>query len=154
MEFKKHPIFIVSTGIIIALGRFLMHEITDDTIKNYVNLVFMAVVNFVAFGIVILFIHSEAQIYCEKKINASGISTIDKKKKLKILNFISFSVMILYLSLGILYIVVFRDADLNDAISIVALSFSIATNDLSVSLGKIYFNFCKKNKKRKAKEQD
>lgn len=152
MEFKKHPMFVVSTGIIIALGRLLMHSIADDTTKNYVNLVFMAVVNFIAFGIVILFIHSEAQVYCEKKINASGISTTDKKHKLKILNFISFSVMFLYLVLGILYIIILRDADLNDAISIVALSFSIVTNDLAISLGRIYFRFCKKNNKIKTKE--
>lgn len=147
MEFRKHPIFVVFTGFIIAIGRYLMKTIDDIYIYNYVNLIFMAVVNYIAIGIVILFVHSGGEDKCEKKINSSGLDTEEKRRRIKIIRIISFIIILVYLGIGLLYVIKFKSSDLNDAISIVALSLSISTSDLIDLFGKIYWNICSLGKK-------
>ena len=141
MEFKKRPMFIVITGIIIAVARYLFRYI-DDSSKELAILIIMASVNFVALAIVLFFIDSEAQNICKNKINNSGIDTKNKKQRLRKLNVISIVLMILYLTSGIFYMVKFKTTDWNDVISIIALSLSIATNDTAVLLGKAYWKIC------------
>lgn len=152
MEFKKHPMFIVYTGIIIGIGRYLMRYINDKNIYDYVNLIFMAIVNYVAIGLIFLFIHSNAQIKFENRINKSGMATLEKKKRLSTFNTLSTVVIGLYLLLGIIYVVKFKTPDLNDVISIIALSMSICTTDLSDLAYEKYWKIC--SKKKKNKEQD
>lgn len=152
MEFKKHPMFIVYTGIIIGIGRYLMRYISNQDIYDYVNLIFMAIVNYVAIGLIFLFIHSNAQIKFENRINKVGISTSEKKKRLSTFNTLSVTVIGLYLFLGVIYVIKFKTSDLNDVISIIALSMSICTNDLSDLAYEKYWKIC--SKKKKNKEQD
>lgn len=82
MELKKRPMFIVITGIIIAVARYLFRYI-DDSSKELAILIIMASVNFVALAIVLFFIDSEAQNICKNKINNSGIDTKNKKTEIK-----------------------------------------------------------------------
>lgn len=155
MEFKKHPMFIVYTGIIIGFGRYLMRYINDKDIYNYVNLIFMAIVNYVAIGLIFLFIHSNAQIKFETRIKNTGLATAEKKKRLLVFNILSTIVIGLYLLLGIIYVVKIKTSDLNDVISIIALSMSICTNDLSDLAYEKYWKICSMIKKsNKSKEQD
>ena len=148
MEFKKHPMFIVCTGLIIAIGRYLMHNIDNKDTYDFVNLIFMSIVNYVAIGMIILFIHSDAQMSFEKRIKESGINTSEKKKRINIIKIFSEIIIVLYLFFGILYVLKFKTTDLNDAISIVALSMSICTNDLSDSLAEKYWEIFLAKKKK------
>lgn len=142
MEFKEHPMFVVFTGLIIALGRILIGSVGAGKIKEYIVLIIMAIINYVALGIVILVIHSGSQMFCKKKIRDSGIDTSEKKKKSRRLEGISAGIILAYLIIGYIYLGYLRTADLNDAISIIALALSIATNDLIEPLGKIYCKCC------------
>ncbi len=57
--------------------------------------------------------------------------------------------------LGIIYVVKIKTSDLNDVISIIALSMSICTNDLSDLAYEKYWKICSMIKKsNKSKEQD
>ena len=153
---NKNSMFIVSTGIIIAISRFLLgHIISTDT--QHI-LIVMAVVNYVALGFVLLFLYNELYRRCKDKISSSGLDTLTKKKCNSVVFTFSVTLLVLYLSFGIIYMICLKSNDLNDVISIIALSISIATNglvdDYYNSYYRLVLNIAKhlissKNKKQK-----
>lgn len=122
---KFNTFFIVSIGLVIATGRIIFPESDQNTI-----LILMAVVNVAALGIVLLFIFNGIYSKTFYKIESSGIYTTSKKR-LRTMLFSFFSLLIFFYTLwGIFYVMKLKTAKWNDALSIVALAFSIATDGL------------------------
>ena len=133
--------FIIITGIIIASSRLMLGYIESSTQKDEAVLIIMAVVNYIALAFVILFLNNDLISYCKEKINKAGIDTNEKKKRKGIIYILSAIYLFIYFILGMLYIVYLKTNDLNDAISIIALTFSIATNGLKDDLSPLYYKF-------------
>ena len=125
---NKNSMFIVCTGIIISISRFLLGRVTAIDTQHI--LIVMAVVNYVALGFVLLFLYNELNKRCKDKISFSGLDTSTKKKCNSVIFIFSAILLVLYLSFGIIYMICLKSNDLNDVISIIALSISIATNGL------------------------
>lgn len=155
---KKNPIFIITTGFIIAIGRLSISNIGNS---KGVILIVMAIVNYVALGFVLLFLCLDIDNYCCDKIDNAGIETKIKRARKGKRNFISSIVrillLLLYLIIGYLYVDKFRSENINDIISIVALSISIASNGLVGELGNLYYklviNLSTEKSKTNNKEQ-
>lgn len=129
---KNNGSYIISTGMLVGIARLLLSTIEDSS----VILIFMAAVNYIALFLVINDIRHNVVSYCTEKINLSGCDTETKKLlktklKLPVCVFIG-----VYLILGVLYIKYLKTTDLNDFISIIALSLSIATAELTDSIQK------------------
>lgn len=139
---NRTSLFIVWTGLIIAVGRVLLGSdaITGDG-QNL--LIIMAIVNYVAFGFVLLFLYNGFADTCKQKVIQSGLETKIKKKCGWVMNIISGSMVLLYGLVGIMYTLFWKSADLNDAISIFALAISIATNGLVEDYSIKYYELVK-----------
>lgn len=142
MEIKNNSGFIVMTGFLIGIVRLLLSRIEDP---NVVLLV-MAAVNYIAIFLIIKDIQYNVVLYCKEKVNSSGLDTQTKtilKDKLKLPYYIF---IVVYLVVGLLYITFLKTTDLNDFISIIALSLSIAATGLTNSIKQKCFKaFIKKN---------
>lgn len=136
---NRNSMFIVVTGFIISLSRFLFGTIESSLNNDEYILIIMAVVNYVALGFVLLFLYNAFCQECKNKISSSGLDTTLKRKCNKLIFIISFILLILYLIVGILYMTIYKTSDLNDAISIIALAISIATNGLVDDYGHDYY---------------
>lgn len=130
---KENGTFIIIIGILVSLGRILLKDATEDNI-----LIIMAIINYVAFGFVYLFLHVKLIDKCKKQINNSGIDTIKKTLRKAVLSIFSFLSLLIYMVFGILYISKYKSDFANDAISIFALSLSIATDNLLEGYGYLY----------------
>lgn len=130
MSKNRNSLFIVFTGIIIAVCRFILGSIETKAGDDYHILIIMAVVNYVALGFVLLFLYNDFYTTCNCNISERGLDTALKKSCRSVMFMYSSILLISYLILGILYMQIFKSADLNDVISIVALALSIATNGL------------------------
>lgn len=129
---KNNGSYIISTGILVGISRLLLSTIEDSN----VILIFMAAVNYIALFLVINDIRHNVVSYCIDRINSSGCDT-ENKKLLKTKLQLPVCIFIgIYLILGVLYIKCFKTTDLNDFISIIALSLSIATVELTDSIQK------------------
>lgn len=149
---RDNGIFIVLTGIIIACGRILFDEKQADDI-----LIVMAIINYVALGFVLLFLHIKILDNCYSRIVSAGVDTNEKKSRKKVLNICSFIFFLIYLLAGSLYITVFKSAKFNDAISIFALALSIATDNITIGLSDSFYRLIvniSKYKKLKHREQE
>ena len=130
-DFKSgNSIFIVFTGVIIAFGRYLLGEIDTKLGDGQHILIVMAVVNYIALGLVLLFLHNDFCRVCKSKISSSGMDTNLKKKCHYVVLIISSLLSLVYLVFGILYIIEFKTSNFNDVISIIALTVSIAASGL------------------------
>ena len=134
---QKNPGFIICTGIIIAIGRFLLG--LNDPSNN--TLLVMAIVNYVAFGFVILFLYNDLERRCLEKITKAGTDTNTKHNRRLVTKIVSLVLLVIYLIFGGYYLIKLKSNSLNDVISIVALSISIAANDLVEKYSDTYFNF-------------
>lgn len=113
----------IVVGIIVAIGRIKLEEKnTDDLI------IIMSVVNTVAFGFVIVLILNDIYNSVKLRITNSGVSTATKKINKRILEILFLSFFAFFAYLGIYYVTTFKSAKYNDAMSIIALAFSIATD--------------------------
>lgn len=148
---KTYSLFIVFTGFIIALCRFLLDSTYIKTGKSEHILIVMAAVNYIAFGVVVLFLFKELNKLCNEKVTQSGLDTIQKKKCTYIIFVISFILVILYLVFGYIYMLFLKSSGLNDAISIIALSISIATDKLIKGFRNSYYKLVLKISKHKFK---
>lgn len=144
MKKNNNSSFIVIVGILIATGRLLIGKLNIDNSNELYILVVMAIVNYVAFGFVLLFLNNDFNLSVENKINSSGIPTSKKQNSKKILHFFNIIYLITYLIIGILYIYKYYNATLNDMISIIALSVSIANDGLVEAYSKKYYLFINK----------
>lgn len=131
---KEYGLFILFTGLIVALGRLLFPEENEKDI-----LIFMALVNYIALGFVFLFLHISILCDCKEKINNSGIDTKKKKIKKILLDIFSFIYLLIYLIVGLYYILEFKTGARNDAISIIALVISIASSNLEIFFTNIHY---------------
>lgn len=136
--------FVVFTGFIIAFSRLVLGNI--QSISDEVILIVMALVNYIAFGFVLLFLHNDVNYICLNSINNSGILTDEKIKAKSLMKIISGILLIVYLIIGILYIAFFKSSNWNDAISIIALTFSIASSGLANTYSSWYYNFLVKKR--------
>ena len=138
---KKNPLFIIITGVIIAIGRLYLGS---NNIPKEAILIVMAIVNYVALGFVILFLSLDVDKYCYDKIDKAGIGTKEKSKRKEKRKFISSILsgilLLLYLGFGYFYISKLKSENMNDFISIIALSISIAANGLVSKLGVLYYD--------------
>lgn len=145
---NRNSMFIVVTGFIISLSRILFGKIEPSLNNDNYILIIMAVVNYIALGFVLLFLYNAFCQKCKNKISSSGLDTTLKKNCNKMIFVFSSILLTLYLIVGILYMTVYKTSDLNDAISIIALAISIATNglvdDYSDSYYKIVLRIAKK----------
>ena len=141
MKRQNNSMFIIITGVIIAASRLMLGCIKDSTQKDQAVLIVMAVVNYIALAFVLLFINNDVISYCKEKIDKAGLDTNIKKNRKKIINTLSTIYLCIYFIVGILYIVYLKSSDLNDAISIIALVFSIATNGLVNDFSPLYYKF-------------
>lgn len=127
--------------------------LSSDNIQNkdFVVLILMAAVNYIAIAIVLLVIFNSAINNCKNKIDKSGIETVKKRQSKRELTITSYILTAVYLILGIVYMLWLKTSDLNDAISIVALSISIATDELSVLFENMFYKIIMHHKKEKHK---
>ena len=130
MKRQNNSMFIIITGVIIAASRLMLGCIKDSTQKDQAVLIVMAVVNYIALGVVLLFLYNELYKRCKNKITFAGLNTAIKKKCNNVMSVISMFLLVMYLLIGTLYMIVLKTSDLNDVISILALAISIATNGL------------------------
>lgn len=139
----KKSIFIVCTGIIISVGRCLIGVknvgVEIMSINEEHILIFMAIINYVAFGVVILFLLNDLKKDCALRIDKAGLDTNKKTNCKKTMKFHSMIFMILYLGIGITYIILWKSSECNDIISILALSISIASNGLVKEYGRRFY---------------
>lgn len=155
---SKNSMFIVFTGIIIAVCRFILGNIETATSDDSHILIVMAVVNYIALGFVLLFLYNDFCNICKENVNMRGLDSTLKKRCNLIIFICSFILLFLYLLFGILYVLVFKSSDLNDVLSIIALAISIATNGLLEEYKNSYYRFIVKisklslNKKKKQKD--
>lgn len=160
---NRNSMFIVFTGIIISLSRFLLGTIETSINDDKHILIIMAVVNYVALGFVLLFLYNGLCKECKDKISSCGLETAVKKKCHSIVFIFSAILLTTYLVLGVLYMTLFKTNDLNDVISIMALAISIATNGLVDDYAEGYYKLIlkivksitkpKKQKRRKKKRE-
>lgn len=136
MQRKNNSMFIIVTGTIISSGRLMLGYIENN---DEAILIVMALVNYIALAFVLLFINNDIANYCQEKINKAGIDTAQKKERKLVLYSLSTIYLCIYLIIGMLYIIYWKSNDLNDAISIIALALSIATNDLVISFSPLYY---------------
>ncbi|MEY8265143.1 hypothetical protein AALA79_02000 [Lachnospiraceae bacterium 64-25] len=141
MKKQNNSIFIIATGILIAISRLMLGNIENSLQKDQAVLIVMALVNYIALAFVLLFICKDLNDYCDEKINKAGISTDQKKNRKRTSLILSAIYLCVYLIVGMLYIIYFKSSDLNDAISIIALAFSIATNGLIDDFSPSYYKF-------------
>lgn len=144
MKSQGNAGFVAITGIIIAFTRLVLGNI--NSISDDVILIIMALVNYVAFGFVLLFLHNDINNICLNNINNSGISTEEKTKAKSLIKIFSGIFLIAYFIIGILYTAFFKSNNWNDAISIVALAFSIASSGLANTYSSWYYNFLVKKR--------
>lgn len=133
-SYKENGLFVFFTGLIIAIGRLLFSNESAEEI-----LIFMAIINYIALGLVLLFLHIKILNKCNTKLTDSGFVTKQKKRRNFYFNFFSIILLLIYLYMGIIYIKYIKTTASNDAISIVALSISIASNNLEILSTKIYY---------------
>lgn len=141
MKNQNSSMFIIFTGVIIAVGRLVLGNVESSFPKDIAVLVVMAVVNYIALAFVLLFINYDLINYCNEKIEKAGIDTKQKKNRKKILYLLSVIYLCIYLTIGMLYVIYLKSNDLNDAISIIALALSIASNGLKDNFSPIYYKF-------------
>lgn len=108
MKDNNHSIFVVLTGVIIC---------------------------YVALGIVISFVLSDAFSFCKDSLLKTGIDTEKKDSAKKTIKLFSCVCLVLYLMFGLIYLFYLKSSDLNDIISIFALSVSIVSYDLAKVIG-------------------
>lgn len=120
---KHNALLTIVIGIIVAIGRIRLIERNQNDITTI-----MSVVNVVAFGFVFIILCNDIYNKVNHRIINSGIDT-SRKKEMKIivevlflLFFGSFSII------AIEYVIKFKTATYNDAISIIALALSIAND--------------------------
>lgn len=155
---SSHSLFIVFTGIIISIGRVVIEFIPskDDNTQgaDYI-LATMAMINFIALGLVIYFLFRDLTNIVISRISQSGISTDEKRKRRKYIKIPLFIFLFIYLIFGIIYITILRSSLLNDVMSILALALSIASNGIIDEYGDTYYKLIIKvselNESRKKK---
>lgn len=133
---KEKGIFIIFTGILIAITRTFLNEENQDDI-----LVIMAVINYVALGFVFLFLQIKVMNNIKDNIKNSGINTTNKEIRKSIGNIGSSILLFAYFIFGYVYIGELKSAEYNDALSIFALSLSIASENLEDTLSKLFYKF-------------
>lgn len=139
MKSQGNAGFVAITGIIIAFCRLILGNIasiTDDVI-----LAVMALVNYVALGFVLLFLHNDIISTCLINIDSSGISTKEKTRAKGFIKIVSVVFLIAYLVIGIIYTAFSKSSNWNDAISIFALALSIASSGLAKTYSSWYYKF-------------
>ena len=148
---NSNSLFIVFTGIIISVGRVVIEYIASpndnsaqittstSTYSGDYILATMAVINFVAFGLVIFFLFRDLTNIVISRISQAGISTDEKRKRRKYIKIPLFIFSFLYLVFGIIYITILRSSLLNDVMSILALTLSIASNGIVDEYGEVYY---------------
>lgn len=151
METQKNPMFVVVVGFIIAIGRLVFGKINN--IPEDAILLIMAIVNYVALGFVLLFLHNDIVKVCGNNITKAGIDTARKKKGKAIINIFGCVFLCIYTGVGILYLLFCKTSDMNDAISIIALSISIAATGLSDRIGNTYYRLIIKLTKFKLRKR-
>lgn len=133
-SYNETGLFIFFTGLIIAIGRLLFSNTSEEEI-----LILMAVINYIALGFVLLFLHIAILNNCKEKLNRCGFETKQKKSRQFLFNLFSVVLLFLYLIMGTLYVVYIKTTAINDAISIIALSISIASYNFEKILTKVQY---------------
>lgn len=151
MREKGSSRFVVIVGIIIAFGRILLGGI--DELPEMAMLIIMALVNYIALSFVLLYLCIDISNVCQKKTEKSGLATQEKNRILAINKVVSGILLLTCLVLGICYVLFFISGTMNDAISILALAVSIASNELAEFLGSRYYKVLVKIAKWKKKKK-
>lgn len=122
--------FIVIIGLIVAIGRIAIGCIKNATSNEQTILLVMAIVNYIAFGFVLLFLYNGFYNCFIERLNSSGLNTKQKKKSRFVSHTISSICLLIYFAIGLLYVTKYYSSNFNDAISIFSLSISIANDGL------------------------
>lgn len=142
--------FILGTGIVIAAGRIAFNTLGEEAI-----LVFMAIVNVVAFGFVLFILYEGIAEKCTFYIENAGILSENKKEIKTCILWFRNIWMVLYLVFGYIYVSLYGNAGINDVLSVLALVISIANDGLVDSSGKWIYKrlvwFAKLRKKYRKK---
>lgn len=136
---SNNSMFIIITGILLAVGRYSIDKVFDDTVNQNYILIIMAILNFVALGFVLLILCNGLSKDCFNRIEKAGIFTDKRKKCKKILNGISLCLSLIYLVFGVIYIKNLRSSAWNDIFSIIALSISIANDGIIEDYGSLLY---------------
>ncbi len=136
---SKNSMFIIITGIILAVGRYSTDKVLEDTVNQNYILIMMAIINFVALGFVLLILCNGLSKDCCSRIEKAGIFTDQKKKCKRILTGIACILLLIYLVLGVIYIKDLRSSAMNDIFSIIALSISIANDRFIQDYGSLLY---------------
>lgn len=136
---QNYSPFIIVIGLIISIGRVILGNMNIGDAKDSVILIVMAIVNYVALGFVLLFLYNGFYNCFNFYLNKSGLTTKQKKNSCSISHIISFVLLIVYCFLGYIYITEYYNSNMNDAISIFALSISIANDGLIDKYGILFY---------------
>lgn len=141
--------FIVIIGLIISIGRIILGSINDGTDYSKIILAVMAIVNYIALGFVLLFLYNDFYSFFKNRLDNSGLTTKEKKNSYFTSHFISFILLLGYFLTGYFYITKYYNSNTNDAISVFALSVSIANDGLVEKYGILFYKMINKISKLK-----
>lgn len=136
--------FVIVIGLIVSIGRIVLGNIGDGIDYDKLILIVMAIVNYVAFGFVLLFLYNGFFQRFKYRLNESGLNTKQKRNSLLVSHMLSSVCLIAYFLIGCLYICKFYNSNYNDAISIFALAVSIAQDGLIEKYDKNFYKFINK----------
>lgn len=121
---KKHySLLTIVIGAIVAIGRIKLNSNNDEDITTI-----MSVVNVVAFGFVLILLCNDVYDLVKQKISSSGVSTTNKRNMKIILEILFLLFLGMFTFYGVKYVIEYKCATYNDAISILALAISIAND--------------------------
>ncbi|MCR2050646.1 hypothetical protein NSB25_25775 [Acetatifactor muris] len=137
MKVPRNSVFIVFTGFLISITRLIIGKI--ENIPDEIILHVMALINYIAFGFVLLFLYQDIMHQYYISLQKAALMTAQKKKANIIITLLSSILSLLYFFVGLIYIIFLRSIDLNDAIAIIALAISIASSGLTEMCSPIFF---------------
>ena len=149
---NKNSMFIVITGILLAVGRYTIDKVLEDTVNQQYILIIMAILNIVALGFVLLILCNGLSRDCCDRIEKAGLFTNQKRRCKRILRISSFILLFVYLVYGIIYIKKLRSAAMNDVFSILALAISIANDGIIEDYGSLFYKVVLKTSKLNIKK--
>lgn len=133
---KHNSLLTIVIGIIVAIGRIKLNEQNESDI-----VIIMAVVNVVALSFVLIILFNDIYNSVHKNILDFGTSNSNIKIMKIILEILFILLLCIFGLLGAKYVIEFRNATYNDAMSIIALAISIANDGFVQCVNDPFYRF-------------
>ena len=132
---KVPAVYIISIGIFSAIARACLELLDRSKQKDEAILVTMSLINCVALGFVIVVLLSDLRRSCAQRIQKAGLLSGEKKNLIFWMKVILAIPIVIYILCGSLYMYIWKSTCVNDIMSVIALSISIANDKLADELG-------------------